>query len=1334
MSSKPLRPGSASSAAPNSSRSKKRLRQDPSESSYSSDGGGYAIALRSIRRQIETLKRDEETRYLGAMAHLDALDDAITDITKGQKRDKRKSKKRRRRERRATSRESTLKGGATQADEGNRSGNEVSVARDESISHGGEADHEQATNRIATPSPLNTEAPHPPDDNLMTKTQDDIDRTPSDGSTIAGAISDVPTDKPRSSSSRQGSTKTESGNHIVPQTTHDNATNQVALGKKMAKIYFIRHRVQKILMPTHNEIPNEVVLNQISEYFASLEGHTHIEEKIFQQSKIHKVMRGIVALHSVPGDDKYHFKRRARALLLQWGKPVASSHGALSAADSIADSPIPSSERPGSSSAQSITNHTGAPTQPPRDTSSSQPAFVQKADLFQAKARLRELLEDEDMAEEEKRDSIQYHLGTLESIASPDPELIKAVDISGVLEAIIRQPSVPREAEFHFKRRANTILNNWNKILLKESTALKPRNTKWGNSNAPVRNVGPVVPPTAAVDAMKVTNRPLRDPVKTAKLKWLGEAMSHLNTVQSKYISNPTVQSAIVGILEEYKKEPPTRVGGFKAKTILPYSPVGQTRGSRGGGPKDIDPGSTVVEAPPAVKPKSNTATEPMRAEEPEQVLPNSDQREEHVFTPIHYTHDPLPAPRTPTQTKLPEPRSAPIATMVPRTGGIPLVFMSEKARGKQRMAYCMDDAPETVIADHGSPSRKHMGQNITRFLTSNQGVPPAAKEEERHRQLKADEALAKRLAMAYERDDEEMASHLQEQYSTGIYDSEHNIRNTSLRAPSLYNEHDPENTGQCRHCDGGGTRTVLNQDTEMVDAPLAPEKRQDEERNRDYLGDDGDDAGDGESSPYASTRNNDQATVDLPKPATIIQDSAVAQDTNGSDPKESLPFQGDDETTENLPEEIDDGIEILSARPVLTKIMDWDSPRRNRQPLTKLPRQQNVSTLHDKDTNTATVTELQTVVSTVPDDDDDDDDPPRKSIRRPRAQVEDARYSSFSPQSSRSHFKGRLPPHRSEVGNEDEDELVDNGRLGIPKIKTRDERVSSHTASPTPLAASPTPFRSKTTCQVARVKEERVQNAARIKNDDLSGAIDARQPQQVPPRAPANVSATVADIAAKSANLALNTSLLLRNLDEKFPINRSSAPDNPVLFSRIGISHVIGSGHMKTFVPLKPEASSAYQVQKAVFVKKGLSPFHPRTAMKHGVMYTTQKHEWKEGENALLFCQRQSLDCEYVGTYKIESWTMMMKDEWSSMPDRFRRQWAKYIKDSKDGWSTLLLKEAGFLREPDQKFSWEDVMELFVRDNKPKLRIWRGELRCIGFNYANLYDPLNYSALQQPN
>jgi hypothetical protein len=223
--------------------------------------GGYTIALRSIRRQIEALKRDEEARYLGAMAHLDALDDAITDVAKGKNRD-RSSKKKRRKERSATLGEGTLKKNTTQAGERNTSSSEATIARDESTPHSGQAVHGQASDSVATPSSpsgLDVETTHPPDDDFSVETQDEVDQALSDGSTTARVPVDGHIHRP-SSSDRQGLIRTESGGHEVPWVTHEeNATKNIAFEKKKAKIYFIRHRVQKVLMSTLDEAPDEVV-------------------------------------------------------------------------------------------------------------------------------------------------------------------------------------------------------------------------------------------------------------------------------------------------------------------------------------------------------------------------------------------------------------------------------------------------------------------------------------------------------------------------------------------------------------------------------------------------------------------------------------------------------------------------------------------------------------------------------------------------------------------------------------------------------------------------------------------------------------------------------------------------------------------------------------------------------------------------------------------------------------------------------------------------------------------------------------------------------------------
>jgi hypothetical protein len=124
----------------------------------------------------------------------------------------------------------------------------------------------------------------------------------------------------------------------------------------------------------------------MAEHFAKLEGFAHIEEEIFQYSKIHKVMREIDKLPSVPGDNKHHFKRRARDLLLRWKKPLAIGHGSPLTRNSTADALTPSEERPVSRYAQPMLSRAESPhaIQSLGDTLGPQPPQIQKAAPFQA--------------------------------------------------------------------------------------------------------------------------------------------------------------------------------------------------------------------------------------------------------------------------------------------------------------------------------------------------------------------------------------------------------------------------------------------------------------------------------------------------------------------------------------------------------------------------------------------------------------------------------------------------------------------------------------------------------------------------------------------------------------------------------------------------------------------------------------------------------------------------------------------------------------------------------------------------------------------------------------
>ena len=56
----------------------------------------------------------------------------------------------------------------------------------------------------------------------------------------------------------------------------------------------------------------------MAEFFSQLEAYNDLEASIIRGTKIHKVLKAIVKLASVPKDDEFHFKKRSSALLEVW--------------------------------------------------------------------------------------------------------------------------------------------------------------------------------------------------------------------------------------------------------------------------------------------------------------------------------------------------------------------------------------------------------------------------------------------------------------------------------------------------------------------------------------------------------------------------------------------------------------------------------------------------------------------------------------------------------------------------------------------------------------------------------------------------------------------------------------------------------------------------------------------------------------------------------------------------------------------------------------------------------------------------------------------------------
>lgn len=58
----------------------------------------------------------------------------------------------------------------------------------------------------------------------------------------------------------------------------------------------------------------------MADYFSSLENSKDIEASVIKSTKIHKVLKGIVKLTSIPHDEEFSFKERSAKLLESWSK------------------------------------------------------------------------------------------------------------------------------------------------------------------------------------------------------------------------------------------------------------------------------------------------------------------------------------------------------------------------------------------------------------------------------------------------------------------------------------------------------------------------------------------------------------------------------------------------------------------------------------------------------------------------------------------------------------------------------------------------------------------------------------------------------------------------------------------------------------------------------------------------------------------------------------------------------------------------------------------------------------------------------------------------------
>lgn len=92
-------------------------------------------------------------------------------------------------------------------------------------------------------------------------------------------------------------------------------------------VKYCRHKLQRGLL-TRDNVPSDEEVRVMSVYLEKLEDYTELEASIIRGTKIHKVLKAMLKLQSIPRDEEYSFKQRAHALLAKWNRVLSDNPSA----------------------------------------------------------------------------------------------------------------------------------------------------------------------------------------------------------------------------------------------------------------------------------------------------------------------------------------------------------------------------------------------------------------------------------------------------------------------------------------------------------------------------------------------------------------------------------------------------------------------------------------------------------------------------------------------------------------------------------------------------------------------------------------------------------------------------------------------------------------------------------------------------------------------------------------------------------------------------------------------------------------------------------------------
>jgi len=103
----------------------------------------------------------------------------------------------------------------------------------------------------------------------------------------------------------------------------ENLTPEERLERREKEVKFLRYKLQRGLL-NKEHAPKEEEMKEMSDFVKMLEKLPDLEGSIIRQTSIHKVLKQILRLKSIPRENEFNFKKRSQTLLDKYLKAMAA--------------------------------------------------------------------------------------------------------------------------------------------------------------------------------------------------------------------------------------------------------------------------------------------------------------------------------------------------------------------------------------------------------------------------------------------------------------------------------------------------------------------------------------------------------------------------------------------------------------------------------------------------------------------------------------------------------------------------------------------------------------------------------------------------------------------------------------------------------------------------------------------------------------------------------------------------------------------------------------------------------------------------------------------------